>query len=31
MHVGSVHDDLTLKVMDEDVTKDDFVYISTLY
>jgi len=26
MHVGSLHDDLTLKVLDEDVTKDDFVW-----
>ncbi|CDW71125.1 c2 domain containing protein [Stylonychia lemnae] len=28
IHVGSLQDDLTLKVLDEDVTKDDFVNIA---
>ena len=27
MHVGSLNDDITLKVLDEDVTSDDFVSI----
>jgi len=31
MHVGSLHDDLTLKCMDEDVTKDDFVWFKYFY
>ena len=30
MHVGSLQDDLNLKVMDEDVTTDDFVIFNFL-
>ena len=30
MKVNSLQDDLTLKVMDEDVSSDDFVSITTI-
>lgn len=31
MHVGGLNDDVTMKVMDEDVGKDDFVSLYQIF